>query len=107
MTNSTSDFKPCKTHAEYNCSNCGQDDSDPVCECGVSGNWVGCPLHNPKTKTDPTVCHWTAHPVDASGFWETDCNEAFGLNEGTPSNNGMKFCCYCGKKLVEVINGLD
>lgn len=35
---------PCKTHKEYNCANCGQDNV-PECECGISGNFEECPKH--------------------------------------------------------------
>jgi len=31
--------------------------------------------------------------------WETDCGEIFVLNEGTPEDNDMKFCSFCGKPL--------
>ena len=45
-------------------------------------------------------CTWTE---DEDGNWFTDCDEAFCINNGTPVENGMKFCCYCGKKLREKI----
>jgi hypothetical protein len=34
--------------------------------------------------------------------WSTSCGNAFCLNHGTPSDNDMKFCCYCGLMLREV-----
>lgn len=46
-----------------------------------------------------TECHWTA---DEDAVWSTDCGQAFILNDGGPTDNGMKHCCYCGEKLVEV-----
>jgi hypothetical protein len=33
--------------------------------------------------------------------WETSCGHAFCLNTGTPSENGMQFCPYCGKPIKE------
>lgn len=48
-------------------------------------------MHNP-------VCHWDE---DDTGVWATDCRHEFEINEGTPDDNGMKFCCYCGKPLVQ------
>ena len=43
-------------------------------------------------------CGWQ---YDESGeYWETDCGEAFVLLDGTPADNGMRFCCYCGKRLA-------
>jgi hypothetical protein len=45
-------------------------------------------------------CEWTQEDYDNT-TWET-CSDPFCLNEGTPSENGMKFCCFCGKPLKEV-----
>ena len=44
------------------------------------------------------VCIW-----HLDGFWETTCGNAFEINEGTPSGNDMKYCCYCGGKVEEDI----
>lgn len=38
-------------------------------------------------------CTW--RPGDY-GEYNTSCKNAFVLNDGTPSDNNMKFCCYCG-----------
>ena len=43
-------------------------------------------------------CTWTEN-VD--GNWETSCGEIFVLEDGTPSENSMKYCCYCGASLKE------
>ncbi len=34
-------------------------------------------------------------------FWDTECDETFCFIVDGLKENGMKFCCYCGKKLVE------
>lgn len=44
------------------------------------------------------TCTWTE---DDEGTWWTECDEGFCLTDGTPSENSMNFCSYCGKKLVE------
>ena len=44
-------------------------------------------------------CHWEHNE---EGYWETTCGNAFEVTEGTPLENNMRFCCYCGKRLVEV-----
>lgn len=49
--------------------------------------------------TDNVKCTWTQ---DCDGFWETACGEAFDFVDGTPAENGMRFCCYCGKPLKQV-----
>lgn len=43
-------------------------------------------------------CTWTE---DVDGNWETTCGEIFVLEDGTPSENSMKYCCYCGASLKE------
>lgn len=45
------------------------------------------------------ACKWSE---DEDGNWFTGCGEAFIIIDGKPSDNGMKFCCYCGKLLKEV-----
>src|SRR5690606_14840627 len=45
------------------------------------------------------TCTWHGNPDD-SGFWDTDCHNTFVLDDGTPTDNDMKFCCYCGRPLV-------
>ena len=44
------------------------------------------------------ICLWTE---DADGNWETACGNGFTLIIGFPDENKIKFCCYCGKKLVQ------
>ena len=45
---------------------------------------------------EPKVCNWEA---DSEGNYSTSCGEIFTLIDGTPTENGMRFCCYCGKSL--------
>lgn len=47
--------------------------------------------------TDQT-CVW----VDQDSHWyESACNNAFVFNDDGPTENGFKFCPYCGLPLVE------
>jgi len=48
--------------------------------------------------TDQRVCKWTE---DDCGIWDTECNEKHVLIEGSPADNHMRFCCYCGGKLAQ------
>lgn len=42
-------------------------------------------------------CGWK---LDSDIFaWETSCGGLFVINDGTPKENDMKFCPYCGKEL--------
>ena len=45
------------------------------------------------------TCIWEQ---DENGNWFTICGEVFVLEEGTPFENGMRYCCYCGKQLKDV-----
>lgn len=49
------------------------------------------------------TCTWTQMPWLEYHPWVTDCANEFEITEGTPDENQMKFCCYCGGRLVQVI----
>ena len=42
-------------------------------------------------------CLWT---IDGDAIWETDCGRSFVLITGTPLDNKMRYCPYCGCPLV-------
>lgn len=42
-------------------------------------------------------CVWKE---DNDGNWETACGGLFVIETGTPTDNGMDFCCYCGARLI-------
>ena len=49
-------------------------------------------------------CHWTQDDDwDNSSTYHTDCGEAFDIINETPDSNGMKFCCYCGRHLIQIL----
>jgi hypothetical protein len=39
------------------------------------------------------TCTWTQ---DDEGNWNTSCDQIHILIDGTPAENGMRYCCYCG-----------
>lgn len=47
------------------------------------------------------TCEWKEESNDYEVVWITSCGEAFVVNEGTPEENGFKFCAYCGRKLIQ------
>lgn len=53
-----------------------------------------------RTKGKSTVgrCVWSE---DEDGNWQTECGEMFVMLEGTPTQNLMRFCAYCGSPLRE------
>lgn len=50
-----------------------------------------------KPAKKPT-CLWAQEQLD-SDCWGTGCGQAFAINDGTPRDNGMRFCCYCGVRI--------
>lgn len=56
-------------------------------------------------KREPT-CLWSRADDDAD-LWETECGHAFTLTDGTPTENEMLFCNFCGKRVEDAsINGI-
>lgn len=43
------------------------------------------------------TCTWTEQEEGA--YWETACENAFMLSAGTPSENGIEFCPFCGRPI--------
>ena len=46
-------------------------------------------------------CEWQQ---DENGVWETNCGNLFEVTEGTPYENDLKYCPYCGKHLVQGVD---
>ena len=44
-------------------------------------------------------CEWKQ---DENGLWETECGNVFEITDGTPHENEMCYCPYCGKTLVHI-----
>lgn len=77
--------------------------------CGVSrknarivpyaGRWIGTSDNYGGTHDSPH-CTWTER--EHSGVWSTDCNEIMVIGHPIgPLENGMVYCCFCGKRLRE------
>ena len=49
------------------------------------------------------VCNWRQPTYsDAEcNAWQSDCDQYWAITEGTPTENGMKFCHGCGKLIKE------
>ena len=59
---------------------------------------------NEKLTSEQIVCDWNREQKD-SEVWTTSCNQIFCLNDGaTPWQNGMKYCCFCGKPFTLTAN---
>ena len=46
-------------------------------------------------------CRW----VEEEECWATQCGNAFVIIDGTPSDNEMVYCPYCGKEILDIRNG--
>lgn len=55
------------------------------------------PPDDEEEKVDDELCVWTEDPD--GGGWDTDCGEKFELTSGTPEENRMVYCCFCGRPL--------
>ena len=47
-----------------------------------------------------SACIWSQDDA-GHDIYSTSCNNTFRLDDGTPSENKMKFCCFCGGRLEE------
>lgn len=50
-------------------------------------------------KPNRTDCIWTYD--DNHDYWETTCGNLFVIIEGTPVENNMVYCPYCGGRLLD------
>lgn len=53
------------------------------------------------------VCKWVEYNEVT---WKTGCDNLFYLMDfvdGLPSDNGIKYCCYCGNRIEEVKRNQD
>lgn len=51
-------------------------------------------------------CTWHNDP-ETDNSWSTDCRQLFEIYDGTPTENKMGFCCYCGKPIREAIDRIE
>ena len=58
------------------------------------------PSNNDGSATQ-NVCSWIQDDDPEINLWRTSCHNAFYLDADKPSDNHMKYCCYCGKKIRE------
>ena len=59
---------------------------------------------NTKPPNDSTaICNWEHDECAEYNTWHTGCDGMFQITEGMPSENDMKYCCYCGYKIEEHI----
>lgn len=47
-----------------------------------------------------STCNWNQDEWEGD-LWVSECGVYWSLNEGTPTENKMKFCLNCGKPLTQ------
>ncbi|MBU0601091.1 MAG: hypothetical protein KKD25_01660 [Gammaproteobacteria bacterium] len=48
----------------------------------------------------PLQCNWYQED-EGSDVWGTSCGSRFTLNDGTPFDNRMEHCAFCGKHIID------
>jgi len=49
-------------------------------------------------------CTWVE---DSEGeYWNTSCNQAFTLLAGTPVENSIRFCPFCGDEVLQTVSAI-
>ena len=56
-----------------------------------------------RNKTVADYCVWKKgyNQFEDEVYWDTSCDNAFQFEDGSPTDNGFKYCPYCGRKLKE------
>jgi hypothetical protein len=56
-------------------------------------------------ETEPNSCQWTLDYLvcEDDETWQTACGQQFVINSGTPEENKMRYCCFCGEPLEHII----
>lgn len=90
-------------HLEANLKWADEDCGEPSCdECGFWRNerQVATNLQTAITEA-VKPCNWWQDGDSESDTWATDCGHYYTIIEGTPLENGMHHCCFCGQPLIE------
>ncbi len=45
-------------------------------------------------------CEWEFNKVDEC--WDSSCVNKFYIIDGSPNDNDMVYCCYCGGELKQI-----
>jgi rRNA maturation endonuclease Nob1 len=90
----------------FPCSACEHRDKrdyvEPCRSCGHNANQERDPSPQPSLEVPKNAgrleCVWAE---DENGIWGTGCGHTFETFTDSPSENGFKFCPYCGKQVKE------
>jgi hypothetical protein len=58
---------------------------------------------NRASGSNDLLCVWSQMGYEYGDTFETTCGNAFVFIEGSPEENDMHYCCYCGKSIKQVL----
>ena len=90
----------------YECKDCGEDFAKYIVSRKPANSDVSVTqdvLTDIKTgqSIEKETCSWIQEDDPEICYWKTGCGNSFYFTDGTPADNRMKFCCYCGKLLKQ------
>ena len=90
----------------YECKECGEDFARYIVSRKPANSDVSMTqdvLIDVKTgqSVEKVECSWIQEDDPDICYWKTGCGNSFYFTEGTPTDNNMKYCCYCGKLLKQ------
>lgn len=56
-------------------------------------------LINDANQIEPILCKWQS---DEDGVYETDCGNSFVFDTDNATDNGVRFCFYCGRQIIDI-----
>ena len=90
----------------YECKECGEDFARYIVSRQPAKSDVSMTqdvLTDVKTgqSIEIETCSWIQEDDPEICYWKTRCGNSFYFTEGTPADNRMKYCCYCGRLLKQ------
>jgi hypothetical protein len=64
---------------------------------------VAAPQSPDIARAESPECPWV-QDGDAPDTFDTGCGKRFTIIDGTPFDNDMTFCCYCGDPIVQALH---
>ena len=90
----------------YECKECGEDFAKYIVSRKPANSDVSMTqdvLTDIKTgqSVEKETCSWIQEDDPEICYWKTGCGNSFYFTEGAPTDNRMKYCCYCGRLLKQ------
>ena len=56
-------------------------------------------MKNKNDERKKVNCHWIKGGEPGRDTWVSECGNLVLIKDGSPLDNGIRFCCYCGGRL--------